>query len=363
MISLLEKGIGHFIGRRILKTGIAVSLSLIITHLLGIASNFAGVVALIGLKQTTRKTYEYARTLILGSILSLILGAITSRFFGSSDLTFGVVTIIDIALIVTLGWGEGMILAVVEMYNIMAQDFPSINHVIQYSFEQMVILFVGVGASLLMNILMPQKFIRHLEEGTKKVHADHAAALDEIRLLVLHPRGADDLQFMVDPPLAANGIKTPHIGDHEEPCHHPLSHSFKTLKHLTEVSNRGKENTLLSGDALAYESWHDQVRSLHRQHQMLREMILFCKRISGVYDHSPIIAKALGVVSGIQKRAGRITPSSFRRIHRALENLYLLFRNSPLPQTREEFETRSSLYHLYLLIIKYLETLETPKAG
>ncbi|OEF99870.1 hypothetical protein BHF71_01470 [Vulcanibacillus modesticaldus] len=321
------------IGSRILKSGIAVTIALFTSQFFGIDSNFAGVVALIGVKQTTKKSIDYGVTLLLGSILSIFIGILVGFNIGTGPLAFGIATIIAIAAIVTLNLTEGLILAVVVMYHVLAAISTTLDTIWIFSIKELIYVLIGIAISVIINAIAPQKYEHQLEENIKYHYKLFSKHLYEIAEAITNPSSS----------------KTPNKNN-------ILNHRIM-LKQMLNQAEIGRENCLHSLSKDKYELYIYKLKSLQKLLALLTDISSETDRLSDSYIYSEKVAKMFKILAKIQLNPETTTSSSYKRVFNSIDDLNKYFQDSPLPETRREFEDRSLLYHLFLYVNDYLELL------
>jgi len=315
-----------------LKTGIAVAAALIFSKAIGIESTFAGVVALIGLKQTTKKTVHYGTTLLFGSILSILIGVVVGNYLGVGPLAFGVGTIIAIAVLVPLRLSEGLILSIVVMYHVLEAIPISLSKFVSFSLNELLIVFIGIVASIIVNIAAPQKFDHQLESSITNSYQAFEQYLSDL----------------------ANYIRNPQIKKKDNKGYQKLN---KELKSLIVKAKLGRENCLHHERFEQHEHYIAKLRLLQKSFSVLDQITTEVSLLSNTNIHTENVAKALDLLAKIQLAPEHATLSTYKRMYTILDNLEEHFEASPLPQTREEFVDRSALYHIFIYSKEYLDLL------
>ncbi|MFV9510358.1 aromatic acid exporter family protein [Tepidibacillus sp. LV47] len=322
-----------FIGPRILKTGIGVTFALIVSQLLHLNTTFTGVVTLIGMKETIKKTVQYGSTLFAGSILSLIVGFILGTSLGVSPLIFGLGTILIIAILVAFRLVDGLILSVIVMYHVFDAFPMDFYQFVSFSFRELLILIIGILSSIIVNLLAPQKYDQQLKE-----EIDHYYSILSEYLLSI-----------------AKWIKNP---EKELPLSlHEFYQHQKDIKRLIKKAEIGIENCFSANSKIQYESYIMKFKAIQKLISIIEDMMLEMKRISGTHLQTYPVSRAMELLAKIQQHPEETTYSTYQRTKVVLNHLNEYFELSPLPETRSEFIDRSSLHHLFLSIYDYLEIL------
>ena len=322
------------LGPRILKTGVAVSLSLLITQLIGINSSFAGVVSLIGVKQTTKRSLHYGITLFLGSIVSIFIGIFVGLYLGSGPIAFGFATIIAIPFLVAFGFAEGLVLALVVMYHIIEAPPITIDQFWFISFHELILVFIGISISVMVNLAAPQRFEKNIQEGINSFYLQLSNYLHQVSLALQTP---------------CNSIKVLSAEEYLA--------KINTIKRLSENADLGRENSITQQERLQYDQLIFKLRSLRGLLDILEAVAIESRRLSCSYIYSEQIAKVLELLAKIQANPEKTTISSYHRIFKLMSKLEQYFDNSPLPASREEFVNRSALHHIFLSLKDYIDSL------
>jgi uncharacterized membrane protein YgaE (UPF0421/DUF939 family) len=154
-------------GPRVLKTGIAVTLSLYLCSILKLEPHvFAGVAAILAIQPSIYRTWRYLLDQILTNTLGAIIALVSIRFLGETPITIGLVMIIVISLTLKLKMESTIPLVLITILAIMSAPH---NEEILFTLNRFYIILVGVGAALLVNLtILPPKYKKNYLE---KVHA------------------------------------------------------------------------------------------------------------------------------------------------------------------------------------------------
>ncbi len=146
-----------FIGARTIKTGIAVTTTLLICKIFSIEpASFAAITAVVNMQPSVSKSlnnaWEQIGVHLLAATLSLIIGLL----FGTNPITIGLGVIILILLCNRIGWSGGIVLGIVSIIFIL--DSPP-ETFLTHALARTVSIFVGVGVALLINrVLAPPRY-------------------------------------------------------------------------------------------------------------------------------------------------------------------------------------------------------------
>lgn len=163
------------IGARVLKTGIGVTLALIICQVLNIesASSFAAITVVINMQPSVNKTMRNGWTLIKINVVSVLIATFFGFFHWNNPFIIGLAVILIIMITNHYGWKKVIPQGIVSIIFIM--DAPAdqfLMHAATRSFS----IFIGLGIALLTNrILVPPRYKEILNEKLQSLFADSSA--------------------------------------------------------------------------------------------------------------------------------------------------------------------------------------------
>lgn len=144
-------------GARILKTGIAIVLSLLVADLLGLPSPvFAPIAAIFAIQPTIYRSYLTIIEQIQGNIIGAIIAVISVLALGNHPIIVGLAAIILIAINLKLKLENTISLSVVTMIVIMLSPSDSF---IEFALIRFGTIMLGVFSAFLVNLVfMPPKY-------------------------------------------------------------------------------------------------------------------------------------------------------------------------------------------------------------
>jgi uncharacterized membrane protein YgaE (UPF0421/DUF939 family) len=138
------------IGPRMLKTGMAVTLTLVITELLAMEyAVFGAIASVIAMKPSVMRSFTYLKEVVIGNSIAVIFSLLGIFLLGSHPLSVGLVVIISIAVNVRLGLNKTVSLTVLTVIAIMLQSEDSFNAF--YAMSRVGLVVIGVGSSFIVN--------------------------------------------------------------------------------------------------------------------------------------------------------------------------------------------------------------------
>lgn len=303
-------------GYRTIKTAIATPIAVFIAQLLGISNIVsAGILTILCIQPSRKKSIVTAWERLAANIIAIFFAIVFFETFGYSPLVLGLILAFFIPTTVLLKVDNGILTASVILLNIF--HFGTVK--VDFIFEQLTLIGIGIGTGLLVNLYMPSldqslhKLQKELEENFKNVLAEIALYLREGRM------DWDGKEFNT-------------IND--------------ILEKAKELVERDKENHF-SRTPHMYEQYFTMRK---RQFSHLKQMLPLVARIS-TQDKF-----ALKLGDYFAALAEAVHPGDTAIIY--LQQLYELheeFKAEALPTTQEEFETRASLFQLLYLLEAYLE--------
>lgn len=156
-------------GRRILKTGFAVWLCLLLCHVFNLSPFFAIIAAVICMKVTTQDSIDVGVNRVLGTVIGGFIGMVT--LYGLTALAIAqqgyIYDLIAVAVLMvmikalSLVYRTGAVIITAVVYlSILYMDIGDVSIFI-YSATRVLETLLGVVVAILINRLIPN---RHLEE-------------------------------------------------------------------------------------------------------------------------------------------------------------------------------------------------------
>lgn len=180
------------LGARILKTGIAIVIALLVSQLLGIPSPvFAGIAAVFAVQPTIYRSYLSIIEQIQANLIGAGIAVLFVLLFGSNPLIVGLAAVIAIAIILKMKLQNTIGLALVTMIAIMEvtdQDF------IQFALIRFSTIMIGVFSSFFVNLIfLPPKY------ETKLYHKVADSTEEILKWIRLSTRHATEFHLLKRP--------------------------------------------------------------------------------------------------------------------------------------------------------------------
>lgn len=165
------------IGYRTLKTALGASVAIAIASYFDLQFfTAAGILTILCIQPTKRKSVHAVYTRVVSSFVGMLYAFIFFEIFGYSPIVLGIVLLLFIPTIVSLGVAEGFVSSAVIMMHI----FFTANFTIELFLNEITLMTIGYGMGLIVNMYMPdiqQGLLYHrekVEELFKKILAEIA---------------------------------------------------------------------------------------------------------------------------------------------------------------------------------------------
>lgn len=303
------------IGYRTIKTAIATPLSLAIAQFFGVSNvATAGILTMLCIQPSRKKSVETATHRFLACLLAILFSVVFFETLGYSAFILTLLLIVFIPSTIFLRIEKGIMTSTVITLNI--YTFEKVNTAFIYN--QLWLIVIGIGTGLVINLYMPSL--------DKKMRAKQHE-IEEQFTSILHELA----RFIRDESMDWDGKEIT-----------ILDELFEEADDLVE---RDKENHLLR-DKHSYFNYFEMRKE---QYLLLQQMMPLVTRLPKKEDIAEDVAKFFEAL------ATAVHPGNTADVF--LEELKALrkkFKQEDLPETLEEFETRSSLFQLLFEIEEYL---------
>jgi len=301
-----------------IKMSIASFVTIIVTELLGLEYAItAGILAVLSIQLTRKDSIILAGKRLLDAVLAIALFTLLYVLFGYSVIVFAIGTVLFIGLSFALKIDVGIVPALVLSSHILLEG--------RYSFDVIVnsflLIFIASVVALFLNLIYPL--------NVKKALYDITEEIDQYI--------KDDLSQLVN---CMSHI--PHISS--SLASHELIHQ-KLEKTLYKAELNDKD--------LLFDQNHQHMSYIHmrnsqmkRIHQIYELMML----IENTHPHIDILTE---YINDLVQDIGKDDMASAQMIK--LNTILYEFKQSNLPTSRDEFETRAVLYQMVFELEAFLE--------
>ncbi len=298
------------------KISAGCAAAIVISTLLGVKySATAGLITVLSIQNTKKETAEIAVKRLLSFITAIITSFISFRFLGYTTTAFAVYLFVFI-LICGLFRAQS---AIVPVSVLIAHILSEKHFDLQIVINEFLLLFIGAGTGFLLNL--------YLHRDTKKMTEYRAAVDDEIKAIIGR---------MADRVLVSD--KSDYTGD----CFRRLDGYMKSARDLA-VLNR--QNSLINNDN--YDLLYLDMRQ--KQCTILYEMYKSVKEMDSTPEQAHIISELLKKIKDEYHEYNNVS-----RLLEETNKVITEMKDQKMPESREEFENRASLYNLMIRTREFL---------
>ncbi|OZU90568.1 hypothetical protein CIL03_05330 [Virgibacillus indicus] len=141
------------IGPRMVKTGLAVVLTLLITNMIGLELQLvAAIAAVLAMQPSIMRSFAYIKEVLISNGVGLVFALLGILLLGSHPLSVGVVVIISIAINIKLGLNKTVSLTVLTIVTLMLASSDGVSFI--YVIERLSLVAIGVLSAFIINVLI-----------------------------------------------------------------------------------------------------------------------------------------------------------------------------------------------------------------
>jgi len=295
-----------YVGYRTLKTAIGATVAIFIAQYLGLAyAVSAGVITVLSVQSTKRKSIEMALRRLGSTTLALFVAVVVFLLLGYSPWSFGLYLFLFIPTAAALKLHDGIVPSTVLVTHLLIEESVALSWIL----NEYGLLIVGAGVALILNMYMPsvEKDIKETQRKVERLYKD---------ILLSFTRNIETQR-------------------EEEETAVLFVKLDEALKEGMDMAQRLSSNYLT--ESFVYYVRYMEMRK--KQYEVLLLMRDHLNHVDKYYEQSKLVASLTELVH-----------HQFHELNTAKELMedlkgYLeIFRAQELPKTREEFEHRSSLY-------------------
>ncbi len=304
------------IGYRTLKTAIGTAVSILLAQqfdLMFPAS--AGIITILCIQVTVKQSFRTVVNRLLASLLGLGIGMALFALIGYSPLAIMLAILIFLPIAVRFGIQEGFITSMVvifHLYSSQRMDAALITN-------ELALLLIGMGVALIVNLYMPS-LDKELKAMQDEVEKNFIKILKEFTYYLRHGESEWDGHEMIETP----GL----------------------LSKARQLASRSVDNRLGKRDEDPY---YQYFVMRDKQFEQLERMMPIVSTLDIQVPQGHQIADFL------ERLSDSVHPGN--TAYRFLDQLRVMrheIKETGLPTSREEFETRASLFLLLREIERYL---------
>jgi uncharacterized membrane protein YgaE (UPF0421/DUF939 family) len=311
-------------GFRVIKTAAASLLAILITDALNIpGATSAGLLAILGVDVTRKRSVRSISSRLFASLLGLVLACMLFYFLGFHYWVLALYILLAFPAISKANFKEGIVTSSVVVFRVFQGEEIGVDILL----TQIELLIIGLGSAMLVNLVyMPNS------EG----------AMMEIR------RKVDGLFSVIFYHFSLTLRDPEHIWDGKE-----LIEANRQIEKGIEEAKRASENQMIHPDG----SWNIYFYMRKEQMENIQSMM---HQISQVYERLPHGVLTAEIFDQLSKDV--VAEGYTGKSEGLLIELEDRFKEMELPTTREEFEVRSAILQLCHELEYYLNISKKYKA-
>ncbi len=311
-------------GFRVIKTAIATLLAIIIADTAGVPGALsAGLLAILGVDVTRKRSIVTVSSRFFASVLGLILAFVLFYLFGFHIWVLVVYILIAFPLITRAHFKEGIVTSSVVVFRVFGGEELSFGIML----TQIELLVIGLGAAMVVNLAYMPKAEDKLLEIRRQVDGLFSVIFSHI----------------------AESLRDPyHLWDGKE-----LIEAGKLVDSGLTSAKRALENQLISPS----DTWSVYFYMRKEQLGRIESMLELIARVYQRMPQGEITAHLFDRLSEDVSSEGYTGQTEYM-----LADLEQEFKRMELPSTREEFEMRSAILQLCRELSNYLSIAKKDKA-
>ncbi|MFM0877467.1 aromatic acid exporter family protein [Streptococcus suis] len=295
------------LSHRTIKLIFATVLAIYLATALGLSyATAAGIIAILSVLDTRKSSFKMARNRLFSTLLALTIAVLTFALFGFGIWTLGIYLALYVPLAYRFNWEAGIAPSTVLVTHLLLEQDISLI----FLRNELTLFLIGAGLALLFNLYMPSQ--------EKQIQAYHDQVEDLLKQILLRFEA-----FL----LNGDGRNEAEL----------ITQLDKTLDEALKVVYLDRHNQLFQ--QTNYQVHYFEMRAA--QNKILRTM-------AGNINKCLLEGRENVILSSLFERAAQqlSRENSAKELLLDIELFHTTFRERPLPQTREEFETRATLFQL-----------------
>ncbi|NQN94672.1 aromatic acid exporter family protein [Streptococcus suis] len=292
---------------RTIKLIFATVLAIYLATALGLSyATAAGIIAILSVLDTRKSSFKMARNRLFSTLLALTIAVLTFALFGFGIWTLGIYLALYVPLAYRFNWEAGIAPSTVLVTHLLLEQDISLI----FLGNELTLFLIGAGLALLFNLYMPSQ--------EKKIQAYHDQVEDLLKQILLRFEA-----FL----LNGDGRNEAEL----------ITQLDQTLDEALKVVYLDRHNQLFQ--QTNYQVHYFEMRAA--QNKILRTM-------AGNINKCLLEGRENVILSSLFERTAQqlSRENSAKELLLDIELFHATFRERPLPQTREEFETRATLFQL-----------------
>lgn len=310
-------------GIRVIKTAIAAVMAIYIADWLSLTSPLsAGLLAVLGVDVTRKRTIRNAFQRYASTIVGLLFAALIFQVFGFHIWVIALFILFTYPVLSRLKLRDGIITSSVIVFHVFSEGQISLDILT----NEVLLLSIGLGAGTLTNLI----YMPGSEEKLGKIRERVEILFSDI---FTH--------------FAKHLRETNTIWDGNE-----LLEATDQIKEGLLLSKRSSENSLFRAD----HNWYVYYLMRQQQLESIHRMVDIIAHVYTILPHGHLVAEMFEELSKDVKAkyyTGKVSDM--------LERVEQEFKQTNLPVSRSEFEVRSSIMQLAIELKNYMSIAKSQK--
>lgn len=141
------------IGPRMMKTGLAVAMSIIVTEALGLELGMVAVItAVVAMQPSIMRSISHIKEVALSTAMGVFFALAGAYTLGLQPVSIGITVIVAIAVNIRLGWVKTVNITILTIAIIMLSGDEQIHFI--YLIDRLSLIFIGISSAFLINALI-----------------------------------------------------------------------------------------------------------------------------------------------------------------------------------------------------------------
>ncbi|WP_243290176.1 aromatic acid exporter family protein [Bacillus sp. FJAT-47783] len=303
------------IGYRTIKTALGTPIAIWIAQLLQL-DHFvsAGIITVLCIQITKKRSIQSAWARFLACSIAVLFSALIFEIIGYHPISIGLLLLLFIPTTVMLKVKEGIVTSTVIILHVYSAGKITFDLFL----NELLLILIGIGVALLMNVYMPS-LEKKLEAYRNEIEQKFSQIFCEI------------INFLLNGDSDWDGKE--------------ITETAQLLEEARTLALRNVENQVLRHEDIYYHYF----KMREKQFEIIERVLPTVASISANVEQAEIVAQY------IEELRTNIHPgNTAQKFLRKLHLLSKQFQEMPLPNTREEFETRAALFHFLNEMEQYL---------
>lgn len=300
------------------KYAVATFIAIFLAQWLGLEyAVSAGVIAILSLAETSRKTIQYIGNITLTMILSLLIATILFNLFGFEIWVFSLYLLITYPISVFLKSDNAIAPCAVFISHLLLEQATDFN----WWVNEMLLLVIGVGVALIVNLYQTSA----------------SGQMNQVK---------DEIEQLMQAILTSLADKMEDASHEDFLLYEQIDQAYDLAKQGQYLAMKETENDLSDENNNYYNNYFDM-----RSSQLI---ILFDinDSLDNIYESTDQTHDLSSFFRHVSQELSEFNTAA--KLRKELDQLKDDFRQSALPQTRKEFEARSILFDILLDCEKFL---------